>query len=137
MVFAQEWLPKMAELFWAVVVRKAAPDSLFSLSRSCRLTRKADFQSVFDQSHKVSRKGIICLYRPNGGDFPRLGIMLSKQQIRRAVDRNRVRRIVRESFRGVVADLPKVDIILMVRKDASLLNKQQLRLEIDQIWQKL
>lgn len=45
--------------------------------------------------------------------FPRLGLAFSKKKIPRAVDRNRVKRIVREQFRLTQTMLPSVDMIVM------------------------
>ena len=49
---------------------------------------------------------------------PRLGVIAGKRVLRRAVDRNRAKRVIRESFRCAKVGLPAVDIVVQVRSDA-------------------
>lgn len=126
-------------------MRKAAQDSLSSevviagscFPRSCRLTSKADFQSVFDQPKKAASQGILILYRPSGREYPRLGIMIGKQHVRRAVDRNRLRRIVRDSFRQVQTLLSGLDIVVLIRHDWIALPNAKCRDELAKLWKKI
>jgi ribonuclease P protein component len=50
--------------------------------------------------------------RPNQVGYPRLGMVVAKRLLARAVDRNRVKRCVRESFRQVLPDLPACDFVV-------------------------
>ena len=50
--------------------------------------------------------------RPNQVGHPRLGMVIAKRLLARAVDRNRVKRCVRESFRQVLAELPACDFVV-------------------------
>lgn len=103
--------------------------------KQCRLVSKQDFQSVFASAKKIAKKNLVLLYIPAAQDRARLGVIIAKQQIRLAVSRNRCRRIIRESFRN--AQLPPLDIIIIVRHGAQRLSKPALRLEVDQLWQSL
>ena len=75
-----------------------------SFKKSDRLLSEADFRLLFDQAHKRSRERIFSL-KPfrvywNGSEAPaRLGISISKKLSKRAVDRNRLKRLIREFFR--------------------------------------
>lgn len=55
------------------------------------------------------------LFHANTLNRPRLGFAISKQKVRRAVGRNRLRRLVRENFRLRAADLPAVDLVVLAR----------------------
>lgn len=48
----------------------------------------------------------------------RLGLAIAKKQARRAVDRNRLKRIARETFRRHRAQLPDVDLVILARAAA-------------------
>ena len=85
-----------------------------SFSRKYRLLNKNDFQSVFAKPHKSVHKFIVALYQQTPHDYGRLGIMLTKRYLPRAVDRNTLRRIVRESFRKHHEALKGLDIIIPV-----------------------
>lgn len=50
--------------------------------------------------------------RPNAVGYPRLGMVVGKRLLARAVDRNRVKRCVRESFRQVLDELPACDYVV-------------------------
>ena len=102
-----------------------------------RLLSKKDFKSVFAKPHKVSLKFFIALYHPNQRSYPRLGIILAKQHLKRAVDRNLVRRLLKESFRVHKEMLKGLDIIVLLRSECTPLDKKALRVDVDNLWQKL
>ena len=59
--------------------------------RELRLLSGGDFQKVFDAVEiKVPDQRILILSRANGLDHPRIGFIISKKNIRRAVKRNLV-----------------------------------------------
>jgi ribonuclease P protein component len=89
-----------------------------TFSRDYRLTRPADFDQLFKGGQRSADRCFTILYRPNGLDHPRLGFALAKRRIRRAVDRNRLRRRVRENFRLAAAELPAVDMVVMAKPGA-------------------
>ena len=54
------------------------------------------------------------MIRPNAAGHARLGMVVGKRQFKRAIDRNRMRRIIREKFRLYSPDLPAVDLVVRV-----------------------
>lgn len=52
--------------------------------------------------------------RPNELGHARLGMVLAKRQFKRAVDRNRMRRIIRETFRLYSPELLALDVVVKV-----------------------
>ncbi len=67
----------------------------------------------------------------------RLGLAISKRVSKRAVERNRIKRLLRESFRRVRHQLPAVDMMVMAREQAAGVPGPQLLAEIDGLWKKL
>ena len=55
------------------------------------------------------------LYRPSGRDSARLGLAVAKKRLKRAVDRNRIKRLIRESFRQQRDRLKGLDIVVLVK----------------------
>lgn len=107
-----------------------------SYSRQYRLVSKQDFQSVFAANpHKITHKNLIILYRPNGLSHPRLGVVISKAAIRRAVARNWHRRVVRESFRQHKEAIKGLDIVVLLRSECTAQTRKTWRENIDNIWQ--
>ena len=65
-------------------------------------------------------------YQPRAvpGSGARLGLVIGKKLLRRAVDRNRVKRCIRESFRLRRSDLPACDLIVrLIARPATVQGK--------------
>lgn len=113
-------------------------DTPRSFPRSSRLLRPAEFQAVFDSAaFKVGEASFLLLVRLNGSDHPRLGLVVAKKKVRRSVDRNRLKRVVRESFRLHRTALPAVDVIFMARNDLATLASADLHKALAQAWKRL
>lgn len=84
------------------------------LRRSQRLRTKRDFDGVFRYPSVRLRRGPLRLVaRPNAQGVARIGIVVAKRMIRRAVGRNRAKRVIRESFR-LSPGLPAMDVVVRV-----------------------
>jgi ribonuclease P protein component len=108
-----------------------------AFSRTYRLVTKKDFQSVFARPSKYYSRYFLALTSANQLAHPRLGIMAQKRYLKLAVERNLVKRIVRESFRAASFHLKKLDIVILMRSECTPLDKKALRQDIDQIWREL
>lgn len=78
----------------------------------------ASFGRVFKKARRSSDKLFTVLYRNNGRNRPRLGLAISKKNCRLAVQRNRLKRVVRESFRRHQQQLTGMDIVVLNRRDS-------------------
>ena len=85
-----------------------------SFARRYRLTKTDEFSSVFGFRRAIRGKLLMLHYqpRPEGSNEARLGLVVGKKLLKRAVDRNRVKRIIREQFRRVRPELPALDLIV-------------------------
>jgi ribonuclease P protein component len=83
--------------------------------KNYRLTKAREYQYVFASPYKSASRNITILARSSGRHHPRLGLIVSKKCTRKAVVRNRIKRIIRESFRHQMARLPAVDIVVITR----------------------
>lgn len=111
-----------------------------SLPGRSRLSGKAAFSNVFQQakvSADASFKVLGCL---NALQESRLGMAVSRQVDKRAVERNRLKRIVRESFREHYlssAGVPSLDIVVLPRRQAVSIGNQQLFEQLSRHWQRI
>ncbi|MFQ6372534.1 ribonuclease P protein component [Shewanella sp. YIC-542] len=109
----------------------------YTFSRELRLLTPAQFNSVFTDPQKASSAEITLLAMSNSLEHPRLGLTVAKRHVKRANQRNRVKRIVRESFRLNQYNLPPVDIVVLVRGGVLELDNEQLRKLVEKLWRKL
>jgi len=107
------------------------------LPRTARLLDKAQFQQVFDEARKSIDPYFTVLARRNPHSGARLGLAIAKKCARRAVDRNRLKRLVRESFRIERADLPDVDLVVMCRRDAVAADNARLAASLARHWARI
>jgi len=106
--------------------------------RQVRLLTPGDYRRVFDQADaKAQTKQVLILARRNELGFSRLGLVVAKKHAKRAVDRNEIKRIVRESFRHHQSELDGFDCVVLSRGGAKDLDKTELRHMVDQLWKRL
>ena len=109
----------------------------FGLPRSARLLTRRDFASLREQSQRFSTRTFVAEYRQSAQGCARLGVAISRRVSKRAVERNRIRRTIRESFRMHRAELPHLDILLIARSLSAQQNNPDLRADLEGIWRKL
>jgi ribonuclease P protein component len=73
----------------------------------------------------------------NALSYGRLGITVSKQVSRRAVDRNRVKRQIRESYRLCHEQLAGLDVVVMATGTAGQAGNPALRQSLKQHWEQI
>ena len=107
----------------------------FGFSKKLRLLGAADFKPVFQNArYKVSCQHLLLLAFDSSTPFPRVGLVIAKKGIAKAVQRNRVKRQLRESFRHNQSLLPTLDIVILTRSGSSALSNEQLRQKIEKHW---
>jgi len=89
--------------------------SQFGFSREQRLRRKAQITSVLARGRSAGGGGMQLHSAPSDSDSPRLGVIAGRHAWPRAVDRNRFRRLVRETFRLLQHRLQPRDYIVRAR----------------------
>jgi ribonuclease P protein component len=75
--------------------------------------------------------------RLNDQGHPRLGLAVASKTAGGSVERNRIRRVIRESFRLRQHELPAVDIVVSARTRARGVANRELRVSIDELWSKV
>ena len=110
----------------------------YPFSKSRRLLNAADYKAVFDQNEwKVSSKESLCLSKSNGLDSPRLGLVIAKKNVKLAVHRNRIKRVIRDSFRLHQHALPNADMVILARRGLGELSNEELHILFNKNWQRL
>lgn len=109
-----------------------------SFPRHIRLLSSRDFQLVFRDNYiRISDDKWVVLARRNKLPYARLGMAISKRVVKTAVMRNRMKRIVRESFRHNQQMLAGSDIVVMCREGVRQGNNRELFESINKHWKRI
>lgn len=102
-----------------------------------RLITANDYRQVFRNPKRVSTPELLFLFSKNDHVSSRLGLAIAKKQLPLAVDRNRVKRLIRESFRNKRNQLNSVDIVVMARKKLLNMDNNEIRQQLDMLLKKI
>ena len=76
-----------------------------ALPKRCRISARAEFQKVYAEGQRYDGRLMAAFLRKNEFGYHRLGLTASTKAVGKAVDRNRARRVLRETFRRSGAEL--------------------------------
>jgi ribonuclease P protein component len=102
-----------------------------------RLRRKVDFDAAYARGRRFGDGffGVTAFLNDKGG--PRLGLAVAVRTAGGGVERNRLRRVIRESFRFHQHELPSVDLIVSARSRARDAASAELRASLEGLWKKV
>ena len=106
--------------------------------RHVRLSKKADFRFVFSGPSVTRDRCFSVLYRANSKEYSRLGMAVSRKNCRKANGRNRIRRVIRESFRQHQLQLSNhggFDIVVLPTGQAASICNKTLGKSLQGHWQ--
>ncbi|MGL5360642.1 MAG: ribonuclease P protein component [Shewanella sp.] len=109
----------------------------YTFTRELRLLTPAQFKTVFSNPIKASSAEITLLAIPNSEQHPRLGLTVAKRYVKRANQRNRIKRIIRDSFRLQQHNIPHLDIVVLVRNGVMEMENAEINKLIEKLWRKL
>ena len=99
-----------------------------SFQKAERITHAKEFREVFKKGSACHKNGISVYCVRNKISRPRLGMVISRKALRRAVDRNRYKRIFREFFRKEKHNMKQsYDIVIRLNYDCNILKSDELR----------
>ena len=108
--------------------------------RKERLTTQADFRYVFSGATASRDQYFRVLGRSNGREHCRLGLAVSRKVCKKAVGRNRLKRLIRESFRqqgGLLSPGQGIDIVVLPAPPATTICNKTLAKSLLGHWQNL
>jgi ribonuclease P protein component len=98
-------------------------DSGTAPRRRARITRSGDFDAVYQRGRSAANRHLVVYAFAREGRAPgtpaRLGLSVSRK-VGGAVERNRIKRVVREQFAAIADGLPTgVDVVVIARPGAA------------------
>lgn len=108
-----------------------------SFSPTYRLRKSTDFAPVYRRSKRFSAGKLTLLCKANNLSYPRLGLSIGRKKVRRAVDRNRIKRLTREVFRHHKKLIGGVDMILIAGKMPKNVDRVEVKQWLDELMKQL
>ena len=102
-----------------------------------KLRQARQFAEVFQKARRSSDQHLTVLARSNGLQEPRLGMAISKKSASRSVDRSRIKRVVRESFRRNQSLLKGIDFVVLSKRGVATCKTHQLFDSLEKHWHSL
>ena len=95
---------------------------------SCRLKKSSEFSTVFQKHRKVQNQFFrILIHYHRSQPQVRLGVIVSRRVSRRAVQRNRIKRQIRDCFRLNKQKLSGCDLIVIANRSCESATNAQLQ----------
>ena len=110
-----------------------------AIPRLYRLSGPAAFSNVFKKAVVSADDCFKVLGRGSSEPVSRLGMAVSRQVDRRAVARNRIKRIIRESFQHYVSNDVRqaVDLVVLPRREAVSVSNRRLFDQLSRHWRRI
>jgi ribonuclease P protein component len=110
----------------------------YKFTKAQRLLTPTAYRLVFDGTErKLHQAHLMAFIRSNEESQARIGMAITKKKVPTAVERNRVKRHIREQFRHCAAQLKTYDIVFIVKKPINDLDNKELINEINAIFKKI
>ncbi|MBT5817597.1 MAG: ribonuclease P protein component [Proteobacteria bacterium] len=102
-----------------------------------RLLRAAAFKAVLNARCSSKDRLFVVYAKENGLTRGRLGITVSKKTSPKAVRRNLIKRLVRESFRYHAPDVTGLDVVAIARQPSSSAANKDICQSLDRHWHRV
>jgi ribonuclease P protein component len=108
-----------------------------SFGADLRLRSKLQFDAVYAGGRRIDDRFFALRVKANGLAHARVGLAVAVKTAGNAVKRNRLRRLIRESFRLAQHELPPVDVVVAAKFPAAGAPVTSLRDSLATLWKRV
>ena len=108
------------------------------LKKKNRITSSVDFKEIFTKGHVQSNECFKIIFKKNNLDYPRYGIIVSSKNCKLAVERNALKRRIRNILMDSLSLFSKsFDVAVVTKKDCLNMNFSELKESLEKLLLKL
>ncbi|MEM7008960.1 MAG: ribonuclease P protein component [Thermodesulfobacteriota bacterium] len=101
--------------------------------KELKIRKTSDYEEIFGSSKRIRSRHFDILYVKNSLGYCRAGFVVGKKNVRSAVKRNRIKRVVREVFRNNKSLFDSYDVVFLAKKKSDTLNYSNVKKEFEEI----
>lgn len=109
---------------------------MYKFKKKQKINKFINFKKKFKKTYFFYSSCILLYAKNNKFNYSRLGIIISKKNIKYSHDRNRIKRYIRESFRLNQNILKKKDYIVIIRKCIMKFYNNIIFNNLNKLWKK-
>ena len=104
-----------------------------SFPKELKIRTNSEYEEIFGKSKRLSTEHFNILCAPNSLGYPRMGLVVGKKAVPGAVERSRVKRVLREVFRLDKSLFGSMDVVFVAKKGSEKLDYSLAKREIEKI----
>ena len=106
-------------------------------SRRARLLKPGEFEAAFKRGTRHTERWLTAVSVANQTGAPRLGLAIAKKVLPLAVQRNRLKRKIRESFRNHQDRLLPLDTVILARPGCAKASAADIDRSLERLWKRI
>lgn len=104
-----------------------------SFPKELKIRTNSEYEEILGKSKRLSTEHFNILCAPNSLGYPRMGLVVGKKSVPGSVERNRIKRVLREFFRLNRTLFGSTDVVFVAKKGSEKLDYSLAKKEIEGI----
>jgi len=104
----------------------------YTFPKELKIRKTSQYEEIFGSSKRLRSRHFDILYVQNSLGYSRTGLVVGKKNVRSAVKRNKIKRLIREVFRNNKSLFDSLDVIFLAKKGSDTLDYSNVKREIEE-----